>query len=169
MGVPLWVTNLPWNYIKAASLEHGLDWKLVGAIVQSESGGEPWAIRYESTFKYRHFFREHASNLGITVDTESMLQSTSFGLLQIMGCVARERGFEDYLPKLCMPEVGLKYGCLHIKKLYERYSKDSDIIAAYNAGSVIEKISGGGVLINELYVDKTMRYRRALNKLDYLK
>lgn len=45
-------------------------------------------------------------------------------------------GFSGYLPQLCLPSVGLHYGCLLLSKKLLKYGTYEDAIAAYNAGNV---------------------------------
>lgn len=121
---------------------HGLWPELVCAIVEQESAWNPWALRYEPAFyeKYIatrltrrppdglpqraiapdvHGFRaESASGLALTSSeipndpTESRARAFSWGLMQVMGQVAREHGFAGAsLASLCDPAVGLEIGC----------------------------------------------------------
>lgn len=121
---------------------HELWPELVCAIVEQESAWNPWALRYESAFydRYiathlarrppglldggeasdRHDVRgEIASRLGALTSgvipddpTESRARAFSWGLMQVMGQVAREHGFVGIsLASLCDPAVGLEIGC----------------------------------------------------------
>ena len=99
--------------------KHGLDPALVCALCEVESSWIPWAVRYEP--KYRWLYNLQG---GISVDvglyepeeaTEAVQQKISWGLLQIMGAVARERGFRGWLTELCDPTVNLEWGCKHLR------------------------------------------------------
>ena len=127
--------------------------KLLEAIIETESANNKWAIRYED--HYRWLFRPnyYASQNIISLDTEKEAQKTSWGLMQIMGAVARERGFDGaYLSELCKPEVGIKYGSKHLKMHYKKYDNWKDAVASYNAGSPRHKDNGD--YVNQRYVDK---------------
>jgi len=162
--IPRWVTNIPWDHVKQAANDNQVPWKLLGAIVQTESAGETYATRYEPNWRYYYFTDDFARNLGISRPTEEVMQATSWSLGQVMGGTARSLGFEDYLPELCKPELGLKYACLYIKQLTKKYGNNkSDIISAYNAGSIVLEKSGH--YRNEAYVDKVSGYLRDLDKI----
>lgn len=158
----MWITKLPWDHIRRQAYYHGLDWELVGAICFTESGGDHLAVRFEPGWKYHFHARQYADGLGITGETEEVLQSTSWGLMQVMGTVARELGFREMLTALTDPDLSLKYGCMKLAQLKNRYSTLREVIASYNAGSPVYKKDGGGMLINERYVDKVSHLLREL-------
>ncbi len=135
--------------------ELGLDPDLVRAIVLIESSGDPWAVRYEPAFYYRYV---RGKIPGISI-TEEVARATSWGLMQVMGQVARERGFQGkFLSALCDPETGLRFGALHLKRFLDRHGDVEKAVAAYNAGS---PRMANGRFVNQAYVDKVMReYRR---------
>ena len=89
------------------------------------------------------------------MDTELIAQKTSWGLMQVMGTVARELGHRGWLSELCEPERGIYYGCLHLKKLMDRHGNLSDTVAAYNAGSPRRDVNGK--YVNQEYVDRFIR------------
>lgn len=152
-----WIWKLPWNLISTAALEHKLQPRLVAAVVQTESGGNFYATRYEPDFRWTLNIQKMATRLVITYDTEEMGQMISWGLMQIMGSVAREHGYVGYLTELVDPELSLHYGCKHLKLKKDKYGPDvSDIYAAYNAGSV--RKNNSGQYANQRQVDNFMRY-----------
>ena len=90
---------------KAASAQ-SLDPALVCAIVEQESAWDPNAIRYEPAFRQRYVAR-----LGLA-PTEEIARSISWGLMQVMGQVAREHNFAaKSLASLCDPATSLEVGC----------------------------------------------------------
>jgi soluble lytic murein transglycosylase-like protein len=89
---------------KAAT--YGLQDSLVCAIIEQESGWNTFAIRYESGF-----FDRYIMPLNIAVPTEARSRAFSWGLMQVMGQVAREHGFQGFLSLLCDPEQGVEIGC----------------------------------------------------------
>lgn len=145
------------------SAQMTLDVSLIRAMVAIESGGVVWRTRFESGWKYFYYAREFAEKLGITVQTEVVLQSMSFGPMQIMGGVARELGFTDHLTQLILPENSLPLSCKKLKHLLQKYPSMEDAIAAYNAGSV--RKTEGGLYENETYVDSVMLVYRKLISL----
>lgn len=156
MSMPDWISNLPLDKIIKACYNYQVPRALIAAIVSVESSGNPFAMRYESGWS--HYLTPHifASNLGITYDTEKICQATSWGLMQVMGAVAREMGFVDYLVKLCDPEIGLKLGCNKIKNLLSKYNLD-EAVSAYNCGTP-KRVNGK--FSNQEYVTKVMiKYR----------
>ncbi len=59
----------------------------------------------------------------------------SWGLMQVMGAVAREYGFSGrFLSQLCDPAVGLEYGCRHLSILLKRHGTIRAALSAYNSG-----------------------------------
>lgn len=147
------IKMLPWEEIKKAAIEHGLDQFHIAACIMTETLGNRFAARFEP--KWRYFFEDRkslADDLMISVETETMLQATSFGYMQVMGAVARENGLRDHITVLIEPDIGIKYGCIKLKKLLNKYGNIYDAIAAYNAGSV--RKTAGGFYENQKHVDR---------------
>jgi soluble lytic murein transglycosylase-like protein len=91
---------------RTAAAAHSLDAALVCAVVEQESSWNARAMRYEPFFHTRYVAR-----LGLS-PTEEIARSISWGLMQVMGQVAREHGFDGrFLTALCDPETGLDIGC----------------------------------------------------------
>lgn len=144
--------------IAVAADKYEIPRALVKAFVDVESGGNPWAVRYEPKF-----FEKYVKNAQITPKspcseaTERSLRAHSFGLMQIMGQTAREVGFEGvFLTELLDPATNLDLCCRYLYQLVGRYFDKyswSGVIAAYNAGSVRYQ-PGTKVFANQLYVDK---------------
>jgi soluble lytic murein transglycosylase-like protein len=87
---------------RAAASKHAL----VCAVVEQESNWDAHAIRYEPAFRTRY-----VAPLGLP-RTEEIARSISWGLMQVMGQVAREHGFTGkFLSALCDPVAGLDIGC----------------------------------------------------------
>jgi len=90
----------------SAAARHALDPSLVCAVIEQESAWDPHAIRYEPAFRARY-----VAPLGLP-PTEEVARSISWGLMQVMGQVAREHGFSGkFLSALCDPATGLDAGC----------------------------------------------------------
>src|SRR5437899_11674014 len=92
---------------------HALDTALVCAVIEQESSWNPYAMRYEPTFFSRYVAPLYTNN-NITA-SEAWARGFSWGLMQVMGQVAREHGFaaaeHPFLSELCDPEQGINVGC----------------------------------------------------------
>lgn len=87
--------------------QHSLDPALVCAVIEQESSWDTHAIRYEPAFRSRYVVPLELA------PTEEIARSISWGLMQVMGQVAREHGFsEKFLSALCESKNGLVIGCL---------------------------------------------------------
>jgi len=92
---------------------HELAPELVCAVCEQESNWTPWAMRYEPGFFARYVAPAYASSPHPWTITEAQARATSWGLMQVMGQVAREFGFKGaFLTELCDPAAGLEIGCL---------------------------------------------------------
>lgn len=137
------------------------DW-LVQGIIQTESAGNPWAIRYEPTYRWLWDVKANKPFTGdpsafpsfapCSSATELQAQKTSWGLGQIMGAVAREYGFKGaFLSQLCDPTINRYYMMLHLQRLAARFYNGDwrPVISAYNAGAPTPN--------NAAYVSRVLR------------
>lgn len=136
---------------------HGLPRALVAAIVEVESGGEPWAWNPEPRYRYlwdvvrwrpfRALSAEEVRSAAPPADFSALAgdrdqewwgQRASWGLMQVMGAVARERGFRGpWLPAILEARTNLELGCKHLAWLRRQFFDDygwGGVINAYNAG-----------------------------------
>jgi soluble lytic murein transglycosylase-like protein len=91
---------------RAEAARHSLDPALVCAIVEQETAWDTHAMRYEPAFRMRY-----VAPLRLPL-SEEIARSISWGLMQVMGQVAREHGFTGkFLSALCEPATGLEIGC----------------------------------------------------------
>jgi soluble lytic murein transglycosylase-like protein len=141
--------------IEAMAAKHGLEANLVEAMVLTESGGNRYATKPEAFYPYLMNVRtwkpwgqltrvEAGSKtapsgfpcLAGHPDHEWLDQQTSWGLMQVMGAVARELGCRShYLSELTDPITGLHFGCKHFAGMLAWAKGDTNkAIAAYNAG-----------------------------------
>lgn len=119
------------SLVKAHAQDAGLDPALVCAVVEQESSWNPWAIRFEPAFKRHYIDPLNLDNL-----TEEVARSISWGLMQVMGEVAREKGFKGPLPSLCDPETGIAVGISHLaSKLKAAGGNVSKALLLWNGGS----------------------------------
>ena len=134
---------------------NNIEFRLLDAIIATESSYNQWATRYEVNFKVSDDVVVYARKNNITRTTEVELEKFSWGLGQIMGGTARWLGFIGPLPLLCVPDQNLLVMVKLIKKLQKRYTQEEEIIAAYNAGSA-RKLEDGSFR-NQDYVDKVYK------------
>ena len=161
--------------LEGAAAKWGLPAALVRAMAVVESGNDPWAWNPEPAYRYlwdvrlnKPFRRLTGEEVRSQVpprdfpalagdrDQEFWGQQASFGLLQVMGAVARERGFRGpYLTALCDPATNLEIACSHLAILFLRHFKTAGwpgVVASYNAGRPV--LIRPGVYANQRYVDK---------------
>lgn len=85
--------------------------ELVCAIVEQESAWDRWALRYEPAF-YARYVEPQFARGSIADEGEARARAFSWGLMQVMGQVAREHGFAGAsLAALCDPAICLAVGC----------------------------------------------------------
>lgn len=154
--VPDWAMRLPLGLINSFATDRRLDSRLIAAIVFVESGGHSYKCRYEEKWRYLVNVSQNAKLLNISTNTELIQQKTSWGLMQVMGSVAREYSFRNDLPKLCKPEIGLMYGMDHFQKFLTKYKNIDDAVSSYNQGS--PRKNEDGKYKNQKYVDKVNRF-----------
>jgi soluble lytic murein transglycosylase-like protein len=158
------------DVIKTVSNQLSIDEILLYAIIWQESHGDCWGPRFESHYyeKAMHHLPSHyAEKLGVTAGTERILQSMSWGPMQVMGVVAREEGYDGPMPRLCLPEVGVYWGARKLQKLFKRYPENQDhVISAYNAGSArdTEPAKEGYQYSNQHYVDSVKSHMEQIIK-----
>ena len=144
--------------IEKAAAKYGLDPDYVEAHVMTESSGNPKATRYEPAF-----YSRYVVPLKIKDEKEAKCRATSFGLLQIMGQVAREMGFKGEFKDLCGVIGGLDWGCRKLAKCYEKFGKKNINagIAAYNCGT--PKITPEGFK-NQEYVNRVNGFLKKIKE-----
>ena len=133
---------------------NGVDGNLACAIAETESYFNELAVRFEANWKYLKAVESFARYAQISQDSERILQMCSWGMMQVMGSVARELGHRANLLELTKPEVGVRFGVLKLKDLMTKYQKIEDVVASYNAGS--PRLLDTGKYVNQTYVNKVM-------------
>lgn len=113
---------------------HDLEPALVCAVIEQESAWNPWAVRYEPGFLLRYVAPLYTA--GKLSATEAYTRAMSWGLMQVMGQVAREFGFAaESLPELCHPATGVELGCRILAKRMARARGDvAAALLAWNGG-----------------------------------
>lgn len=150
------ISAVIWECSKTFSLDE----KLIKAVVLAESEGQPFKNRHEKNWTYFKDVDIWAQKRCVTEITERMNQMSSWGLMQVMGSVARELGFDRDLPELCIPQVGVYFGSMKLRKLSDKYHNPYDMIASYNAGRPV--LTSVGHYKNQSYVDKVCSLMREI-------
>ncbi len=119
---------------RKAAAAQALDPALVCAVVEQESAWSPWAIRYEPLFFSKYVASLYTNNK--ISASEAYARGFSWGLMQVMGQVAREAGFDAlFLSALCDPEQGLAIGCKVLRKKLDAAAGDTTrALLAWNGG-----------------------------------
>jgi soluble lytic murein transglycosylase-like protein len=141
--------------------QYDLDWTWMSAIVSTESGWNPYAMRYEPSYAWFYKTEECAKLAKVTLATEIATQKMSWGLAQIMGALAREQGHHGALSELTIPEINIDQLALRLKYLRGLTSESDAVFAAYNGGpGALKKIDGA--YVNQKYVDTVNSFREKL-------
>ncbi|HXJ04396.1 MAG TPA: lytic transglycosylase domain-containing protein [Candidatus Acidoferrum sp.] len=119
---------------RKAAAAQSLDPALVCAVIEQESSWNPWAMRYEPAFFAKYVAHLYTNNK--VTASEAYARGFSWGLMQIMGQVAREMGFDaTFLSALCDPEQGLPIGCKLLRKKLDAMDGDTTRgLLAWNGG-----------------------------------
>lgn len=120
-------------HVLAAAREFNLDPELLHAQILVESAGDPWAFRFEPDFWHHYLVPKGSALLG----GSGPLLACSYGLLQPLLQVCRERGFQGHPEDLFDPTVNLFWGCTQLVYLRAKLPVDYDIralLASYNGG-----------------------------------
>jgi soluble lytic murein transglycosylase-like protein len=112
--------------------KHNLPPDVVMGLIEKESSWCAWAIRFEPRFEQIYIER-----LSLASMTEKTARSISWGPMQVMGQVARERGFTgEFLSELCDPPTGIEFGCRHLAgKLSTHLGDMMAALLSYNGGA----------------------------------
>jgi len=128
-----------WSVIvEQEAKKHGLDASLVLSVIWQESSGDPQVVRYEPRFVW--FFssefggplrdakltvpKNRDKALKILGEEEFVFQTHSHGLMQVMGSVGREFGYEGAMQAFYTPEINIYYGCKYLKVCLSRGQGD---------------------------------------------
>lgn len=165
--------------INAKAKKYRLDPYFVAAVIQTESTGNIYCIRAEA----KKLMTDSGSTLFLSLwkwyyeadnfadllqpycsrPTEWVGQMMAWGPMQVQGTVAREHGFKGWFPELCSWDLGIEYGCNHLRKKADKYGDNPDMLyACYNGGS--PQFTKTGSFLNQKNVDNFMRNYRELVK-----
>ncbi|HEY2353213.1 MAG TPA: lytic transglycosylase domain-containing protein [Candidatus Acidoferrum sp.] len=123
---------------RKAAAAQSLDAALVCAVAEQESAWNPWALRFEPAF-FAKYVAPLYTNFKVTA-SEAYARGFSWGLMQVMGQVAREAGFDDpFLSALCDPERSLALGCRVLRRKFDASGGDATrALLAWNGGANAE-------------------------------
>ena len=173
MSIPEWGRGYDWKLIETVSLRHGLDSDLVAAVIQTESSGNTYAMRYEPNWgKYTFNIPQFALMLGCTRETMSVMQKCSWGLMQVMGGVAYEHGLdkmptleERWPSALLNPIIGIEFGCRVLASHFKRWGPMvENVVAGYNWGHPRKRETGE--FLNQQHVDRFLSFYHELKGVD---
>ncbi len=140
----------------AAAREVQLPPPLLLAIVEVESGGDPYRSRIDPV--HGTSAPQAARPSSCDAGTEMMFQRTFWGLMQVPGSAARETGFDGWLTELTRPDVNLRTGAERLARLagrfLARYGMEG-VISAWNAGAPRKRPDGK--FANQKFVDAVMK------------
>lgn len=121
------------NLARATAEKYELSPSLVCAVVQQESAWNQYAVRYEPAFFSRYVAPLYTNNK--INATEAYCRGFSWGLMQVMGEVAREFGYEGVLTTLVDPASNLDIGCKVLKhKMDHANGNVEQGLLAWNGG-----------------------------------
>ena len=120
--------------VKAAAIHHGIDPAVACAVAEQESSWNPWALRYEPEF-YSRYIEAMTQGAKPLNATEARARACSWGLMQILGEVARELGYTGDIAALCEPSTGAEWGCRKLAKCLADSPGDvSKALLSWNGG-----------------------------------
>ena len=127
--------------IQQSATQTGISVPLLAAVIHQESGGSVYAVRYEPAFLKRYLETKTRKTIGGYVptrcswETEVQMRSTSFGLMQMMGQVLRERGFRgEFLTEALDPAINLKWGSEFLQTLLHKHDTTEKALLRWNGG-----------------------------------
>lgn len=136
-----------------AAIQHGLNPDLVIAVCLVESGGVAASYRYEPVF-WTRYMRDKSQWHNAVPERVS----ASYGLMQVMYPVACELGYTGEPETLCVPTIGLDYGCRKLAQTLKWAKGDvASALAAYNGGMTRDNAPGATPKRNQRYVDKVLQ------------
>ena len=125
---------------KQVAQTHQLFPQVVAAICEQESGWNPYEVRFEPAWYNRTDWDSLLKGWTYprmeSQESERVCRSMSWGLMQVLGQTARERGFQDWLPVLADPATGLEWGCRTLAfKMSRTEGNISQALELYNGGA----------------------------------
>lgn len=128
--------------IHSAARRHQISPQIIAAVIFEESRGKQWRTRFE-THWFRKLLATPRENLIGYVPPESVCsgnterahRATSWGLMQVLGETARERGFKgESLTLLLDQTINVEIGCGYLAHLIALKGDEEAGVLAYNGG-----------------------------------
>jgi len=125
---------------------------VLGGVVFVLGTKPAWWERVRYPLRYSEYVRVHARENGLDpallaaviyqeskFDTDARSSSGAIGLMQLTpstahGIAIRTGGAAFHTSDLYNPEINIRYGAWYLADLYQKYGKESLVLAAYNAG-----------------------------------
>lgn len=127
-------TEVRKQLVNKFAVKYGLDVSLVCALIHHESAWNTYAMRCEPLF-FTRYIQPMLDKHTVRTMTEANSRATSWGLMQVMGEVAREMGFSgQFLAELCDPQIGIDFGCRKLQKCINSTSDVRAALLSYNGG-----------------------------------
>jgi len=128
--------------ITREATKRGIDPRIIAAVIAIESAGDPKARRYESAFYDQYILGRTRDRLGgffptnRSLSTELHDRAYSWGLMQMMGQLARELGYNGDMVDLLDPETNITLGCQRFADLFFKSNCDMDkTLDRWNGGA----------------------------------
>ncbi len=133
---------------------------IVYGVCMQESSMSPYAARYEKHYRWLYKPKQVKPKT-CSLETERIFQKTSFGMMQMMGGVYRELGYEGWLTEIIgKPELQMDYGCKFLGKKIKKFGLERGILA-YNSGS--PRMNESGDYINAYYLTNVIAHAKGFN------
>jgi len=120
---------------KRNAISFALDPALVCAVVEQESAWNTFSMRFEPAFFAKYVASLYTNNK--VTASEAYARGFSWGLMQVMGQVARESGYDaPFLSAICDPQQGLALGCKVLRRKFDVSGGDTTrALLAWNGGA----------------------------------
>jgi len=129
--------------------KYAIDPAIVYGVCMAESSLNPKATKREDNYRYLLTPELFAKRLRIPVVIEIWEQKKSYGIMQIMGGVLREHGYQKRIPCILNDiDAQFDYSCRHLSNKIRRYGIDYGILS-YNSGSPKKAKDGGFLPVEE--------------------
>ena len=118
-------------FVSPIAAKYGLDPLIVCAVCEQESSWNQNAVRFEPGFLALYVKPKNPA----APTTLEILKACSFGLMQVMGEVAIELGWQGhFLTELCDPATGVDFGCRKLQRCFSVHGDAETSLLAYNGG-----------------------------------
>lgn len=149
------VDQLILDTINKYSAAYNISSKFLLALIETESGFNPYAFRYEPNYRWVYPVDPIAKKLNITKESALIMQKCSYGLCQIMGAVFYEFNFIISQAEMYNIDTNIKCACMILGRRKDRYNISNDrpdqLYDVYNSGKINDKDG------NQANIDRFMK------------